>query len=118
MVKRSRVQVYEQIRKAHEREQVSIRELARRFRVHRRDVRAALESAVPPPRKAVVRPAPKMDRWKPVIDEWLEADKVAPRKQRHTARRVWQRLVEEHQADVAEGTVARYVGASRFSGVV
>ena len=49
--------LYEQIRKAHEREQLSVRELARRFRVHRRDVRQALASAVPPERKQPQRAA-------------------------------------------------------------
>ena len=55
MSKRSKVSLYEQIRKAHEREDASIRELSRRFGVHRRDVRQAWTSAVPPPRKAVPR---------------------------------------------------------------
>lgn len=55
------------------------------------------------------RPAPSLDRWKPTIDGWLEADRSAPRKQRHTARRVWQRLGEEHGAAVGESTVRRYV---------
>jgi transposase len=87
MPKRSKVSVYEQIRRVHEREAASIRELSRRFGVHRRDVRAALESAVPPPRKAMgPKPAPVLDSWKPLIDRWLEEDKAAPRKQRHTAR--------------------------------
>ena len=105
--------LYEQIRKAHEREQLSVRELARRFRVHRRDVRQALVSAVPPERRRAERPAPVLDRWKPTIDEWLLADRLAPRKQRHTARRVWQRLAEEHQALVGESTVRRYVAEVR-----
>jgi len=114
MSKRSKVSVYEQIRRAHEREGLSIRALSRRFGVHRRDVRAALESAVPPPRKAMPpRPAPMLEQWKPLIDEWLEADKSAPRKQRHTARRVWQRLVEEHGAVVGESSVRRYVASVR-----
>lgn len=65
------MQLYEQIRRVRERE-LSIRELSRRFGVHRRDVRAALESAVPPPRKAPQRSAPKMDEFKAVIDAWLE----------------------------------------------
>lgn len=102
--------VYEQIRKAHEREGLSVRALARRFHVHRRDVRQALESAVPPARKpAPSRQAPKLGPWKPTVEGWLEADKGAPRKQRHTARRVWQRLVEEHGADIGESTVRRFV---------
>lgn len=48
-----------------------------------------------------------------MIDEWLAADLEAPRKQRHTARRIWQRLVEEHGADVSERQVDRYVAAAR-----
>ena len=110
---RSKVSLYEQIRKAHDREGLSIRALSRRFRAHRRDVRQALASAVPPPRKVAARPAPKLDRWKPTIEQWLEEDKTSPRKQRHTARRVWQRLVEEHGAEVSEGTVRRFVAVVR-----
>ncbi len=113
MPKRSKVTLYEQIRKAHEREQLSVRELARRFHVHRRDVRQALASAVPPDRRRPERLAPSLDRWKPTIDGWLEADRTAPRKQRHTARRVWQRLGEEHGAAVGESTVRRYVAEVR-----
>ena len=113
MTKRSKVQLYEQIRRVHEREELSIRALAARFGVHRREVRAALDSAVPAPRKTPERPAPKMDEFKPVIDAWLEADRSLPRKQRHTARRVWQRLVDEHDADLGESTVRRYVKVVR-----
>ena len=107
------MELYEQIRKVREREEVSIRELADRFQVHRRDVREALASAVPPRRKPVVRPAPVLDAWKATIDGWLVADETAPRKQRHTARRVWQRLVDEHGVTVGESTVRRYVAEVR-----
>ncbi len=48
-----------------------------------------------------------------MIDEWLSADREAPRKQRHTARRIWQRLCEEHGAGVAEVTVRKYVRRRR-----
>ncbi len=113
MPTRSKVQLYEQIRRSQEREQLSVRALARRFGVHRRDVRQALAFPVPPGRKRPERPAPSLDRWKPLIDGWLEADRSAPRKQRHTARRVWQRLVEEHGAQVGESTVRRYVAEVR-----
>jgi len=43
------------------------------------------------------------------IRTWLVENLSAPRKQRHTARRVWQRLVDEHAAVVAESTVRRHV---------
>ena len=48
-----------------------------------------------------------------MIDGWLLADRDAPRKQRHTARRIWQRLVAEHGASLAEVTVSRYVARRR-----
>lgn len=50
-----------------------------------------------------------MGPWTPLIRTWLTEDLTAPRKQRHTARRVWQRLVEEHAAAVAEPSVRRVV---------
>jgi hypothetical protein len=49
-----------------------------------------------------------LDGWKPTMDAWLEADREALREQRHTPRRVWQRLVDEHQAQVGESTVRLY----------
>jgi hypothetical protein len=110
---RSKVSTYEQVRRAHDREGLSIRALSQRFRVHRRDVRHALDSAVPPPRKVPARAAPKMDHWKAMLERWLEEDRAMPRKQRHTAHRAWQRLVEEHGADVGETTVRRYVAVVR-----
>src|ERR1700685_2169931 len=104
---RSRVELFEEIRKAHDREDLGIRALATRFSVHRRGVRQALEAPIPPPRKAGVRPSPLLDPWKPTIDSWLADDEGAPKKQRHTARRVYQRLLEEHDADIGESTVRR-----------
>ena len=111
---RSRVELFEAIRRDHRREAVSIRELAERHGVHRRTVRQALASSVPPPRRAYPpRPRPAIDPWTTVVDGWLVADQTAPRKQRHTARRVWQRLVAEHGAVVSEVTVSRYVSRRR-----
>ncbi|MEO9220347.1 MAG: IS21 family transposase [Mycobacteriaceae bacterium] len=111
---RSRVELFEQIRRDRRVEKLSIRELAERHRVHRRTVRQALASAMPPPRKVYARRSrPAMDPWVEVIDSWLLGDRDVPCKQRHTARRVWQRLVAEHGAQVAEVTVSRYVARRR-----
>jgi hypothetical protein len=80
MAKRSRVELFEQIRRARRLEpELSIRQLAGRFGTHRRTVREALRSATPPPRKPVVRPSPVMDPWKVTVDEWLEADRSGRR---------------------------------------
>jgi len=110
----SRVELFEQIRRDREREGLSIRALAERHGVHRRTVRQALAAALPPPRmRPERRPAPKLGRYRPLIDSWLLADREAPRKQRHTAKRIWQRLVDEQGAELAERTVRDYVRRRR-----
>src|SRR5262245_51346813 len=110
----SRVELFEQIRRDRDREGLSIRALAERHGVHRRTVRQALASPLPPSRKRPEgRPAPALGPFRPLIDEWLEADPAQPRRQRHTARRIWRRLVDEHGARVAERTVREYVAARR-----
>ena len=111
---RSRVELFEQIRKVGRVEGASIRELADRHRVHRPTVRHALTSTVPPPHKPYPqRPGPAIDQYARVIDAWLVADLQVPRKQRHTARRIWQRLVAEHGATCSEVSVSRYVAHRR-----
>ena len=111
---RSRVELFEQIRRDRDREGLSIHALARRHGVHRRAVRQALASPLPPERKRPEgRPAPKLGAYRELIDGWLVADREAPRKQRHTARRVWERLRDEHGVEVSERQVRRYVRARR-----
>lgn len=111
---RSKVELFERIRLDRAVEPgVSIRELARRHGVHRRDVRAALLSPMPSARKRRERQAPKLGAFHALIDSWLEGDRNVPRKQRHTARRVWQRLVDEHDVEVTERAVAEYVRPRR-----
>jgi transposase len=109
MAKRSKLELYEQIRKAHDRDGLSIRSLATTFGVHRRTVREALASPIPPPRRVPERSAPVLGPWTEIIDSWLADDLNAPKKQRHTARRVFERLVDEHGAELSETTVRRYV---------
>ena len=48
-----------------------------------------------------------------MVTAWLEGDVLVHRKQRHTARRIWERLVDEEAADVAESTVRRFVREAR-----
>ncbi len=110
----SREKLFEEIRRDHRLEELSIRALADRHRVHRRTVRQALENAVPPERKTPVRVAPKLDPAKALIDAMLTEDLTAPRKQRHTARRVLARLVEEHQlTELTYSAVRDYVAKRR-----
>lgn len=109
----SRVEQFAQMRRDARTEGLSIRQLAHRHGVHRRTVRQALAAAVPPPRKTPERVAPLLGPWKALITSWLQADQHAPRKQRHTARRIWHRLCDEEGATVAEPTVRAFVGKVR-----
>lgn len=110
----SRVELYERIRRDNRDEGLSIRALAARHHVHRRNVREALSSAVPPDRRVPDRESPALGPWTLIIRSWLVADRQVPRKQRHTARRVHQRLVAEFGAQVAESTVRAYVAQVNF----
>jgi hypothetical protein len=105
-----KVELFEAIRRDHVVRGWSIRQLARVHRVGRRTVRQALTSSVPPERKVPKRAAPVMGRVRPFIDGILEADREAPRKQRHTAHRIWERVRDELEIEVAESTVRKYVG--------
>lgn len=100
---------FEGIRRERRDEQVSIRALARKYKVHRRTVRAALADAVPPVRKPPERLSPVLGPHLATIRRWLTEDLDAPRKQRHTARRIWQRLIEEEGVVVAESSVRAVV---------
>lgn len=73
---------------------------------------ARQEDCSPRPRKDR-RYGRKTDAFEHVIDRWLEADRMMPRKQRHTAKRVYDRLVAEHGFDGSYSGMRRYVKAWR-----
>ena len=107
------VEEYGRVRRAH-RDGVSIRAIARRLRHSRRKVREILAHPEPRPyTRNKDRPAPKLDPFKPVIDEILEADERAPRKQRHTAAQVFRCLRDQHDYHGGYDQVRRYVGRCR-----
>src|SRR5215207_10068954 len=64
--------------------------------------------------KVAVRTAPKLEAAKPLIEAMLHEDLDAPRKQRHTARRVLARLVDEHaMSELTYSCVRDYVARRR-----
>jgi transposase len=108
------VELYEQIRREYEHGAGTIRAVARKLGVHRREVRKAMASAMPADRKIPDRERPKLAAAIPFIDGILESDRKAFRKQRHTAHRIWTRLRREMpEVDVAESTVRQYVRARK-----
>ena len=110
---RAKVELYARIREDHRLLGLGVRALARRHGVHRRMVREALACPVPAPRKTPVRASPVLDSVAGLIDAMLREDLDAPRKQRHTSRRIWQRLADEHGAVVSYSYVSKYAGLRR-----
>lgn len=82
------------------------RGVARKLGVHRRMMPEALGNAIPVERKTPSREKPKLKPVMDFIDAILQADRKAPRKQRHTSHRIWCRLrAERPEVDIAECTV-------------
>jgi hypothetical protein len=82
------VELFEELRREYEFGVGSIAGVARKFGVHRRLVREALGCAIPQEQLSKGRPRPNMRPPSEFIDGVLEADRRAPRKQRHTAHRI------------------------------
>lgn len=109
----SRVEVFAAIRRD-ARAGMSSRELQRHHGVGWRTVQAALASAWPAQRAPYPPRASKLDPFKPIIDQILVIDLDAPRKQRHTITRIFDRLCTEHaMTDVSYPVVRAYVAKRR-----
>lgn len=110
----SRVDLYAAIRRD-ARTGMSNRALQRKHGVGYRTVAAALESAWPKARKPPPKRGSRLDPYRDVIDGWLRDDLDAPRKQRHTAKRIFDRLLDEHEATgvASYGMVRDYVATRR-----
>ena len=109
-----RVDVYLRVRKAVMVEGMSIREASRVFGLHRDTVRKIVAYSVPPGYRRHSPPRkPKLEPFTGVIDRILEEDLRVPKKQRHTAKRIFERLRDEYGFDGQYTIVKDYVREHR-----
>ena len=95
------------IRDAADSDDLSIRTLASRFRVHRRTIRQALASPTPPARKQPIRPSHVLHGLHGHIDAILDADPDI------RAGHLWERLIDDHGATASYSTVRDYLTRRR-----
>jgi len=104
-----RMDQYSFIRTAHRVYGKSIRQISRETGHSRETIRKVLrqEPYVYAPRQQQAFPV--LGAYVAEIDQWLEEDKSRPKKQRHTARRIYHRLVREYGFTGCESNVRHYV---------
>jgi DNA replication protein DnaC len=109
----SKVELYAAIRQDL-RAGLSKRAIERKYGVGWRTVARATESVLPEPRKEYSPRPQKLDPYKPFIDEVLRADLNGPPRQRHTATRIYRRLLAERgMTDVSYQRVSAYIRERR-----
>jgi transposase len=110
-----KVELYGRVRRAVLVDGMSQRTAAREFGISRKSVRKMVAFSVPPGyRREQPAKRPKLGAWVGVIDAILDDDKQRPVKQRHTAKRVWERLREEHQFTGGYTIVKDYLRSSKL----
>ena len=108
------VDVYLRVRRGVMVEGMSIREASRVFGLHRDTVRKMLAYSAPPGYRRQTSPRrPKLEPYTGVIDRILDDDHHVPRKQRHTAKRIFERLRDEYRFEGGYTTVKDYVREHR-----
>jgi len=109
------VELYARVRRAVLVNGMSEREASREFGLARETVRKMLRYSVPPGYQRH-KPArrPKLDQWVAIIDRIMKDDRHQPRKQRHTAKRIFDRLKEEHGFPGGYTIVKDYVRLKRL----
>src|SRR4029453_8255071 len=111
------VELYARVRRACHVDGMSQRQAARLFGIDPKTVAKMLRFSVPPGYRRSKPPVrPKLDGFTGIIDRILEEDQGRPRKQRHTARRIFERLKAEHGFAGGETIVKAFVRERRGAG--
>ncbi len=111
------VDLYRRVRLACHHDGLSHREAARRFGIDRKTVAKILKHSIPPGYQRGQPPKrPKLDPYTGIIDQILTDDKVQPKKQRHTSKRIFERLRDEHGFSGGITIVTDYVREQRRRG--
>lgn len=106
--------IYLKVRRAHFQDGLSGRQIARDFGISRDSVRKMLTYSEPPGyRRTAQIKRPKLDPYVDQIDQWLAEDEGRPRKQRHTAKRIFERLRDECGFDGGYTIVKDYVRSKK-----
>ena len=104
----------ERIRRLYFIKRHSIREIAKELHHSRKTIRKAIaDASILEYRLTTTKPKTVMGDYLPIIENWLKEDKERPKKQRHTAHRIFERLVKEHFFPGAERTVRENVSKLR-----
>jgi len=108
------VELYGRVRHSVLREGISRRQTARNFGIDRRTVDKMLMYSIPPGYRRKDKPRrPKLDAFTGIIDQILEVDKQVHKKQRHTSKRIFERLRDEYGFEGGITIVRDYICAVR-----
>jgi transposase len=111
-----KVQEYDLVRHLFYRDHLSRRDISRRTGYHRRTINRMLQYSSPPGYCLKnPRPKTKLEPFLPIIDQILEDDRKAPKKQSHTAKRIFDRLCVEHGFDGSYTIVKDYIRDKKIS---
>lgn len=108
------MELYLKVRQAHFQDGLSGRQIARDFGISRDSVSKMLTYSEPSGyRRTAAIKRPKLDEYTDQIEHWLSEDKGRPRKQRHTAKRIFERLRDECGFDGGYTIVKDYVRSKK-----
>ena len=106
---------YELVRTGHRVYGQNISELSRLTGHSRNTIKKAIRGEPWGYKERKHQPFPALGNYMATIDNWLKNDKDKPKKQRHTARRIYSRLVDEHGYKGCESTLRRYVKLAKIT---